>query len=164
MTETKVMLITGAARRLGADMVKFFHGQGYNIILHYHKSKVEAEVLAAKLNERRSASVRLVTADLAKAVDFDAGLEDALSEWGRLDVLINNASSFYPTRLGEITAEKCYDLLASNTVAPLLLSHEALPYVSKRKGTVVSLIGIPGSMPLRDYAACSMAKAGLKML
>lgn len=164
MSETKVMLITGAARRLGAAMIMFFHQEGYNIILHYHKSKVSAEVLAEELNAKRANSVKLVSADFAMAMNYDAWLKKALSGWERLDVLINNASSFYPTKLGEITADKCYDLFASNAQAPLLLSQAALPYLKQAQGNIINVIDIHGSRPLGNYIAYSMAKASLQML
>jgi pteridine reductase len=164
MTKIKVMLITGAARRLGAAMVKFFHQQGYSIILHYRNSKAQAEALAAELNAKRSDSVKLIRADFAKDINYETWLSEAIGNWGCLDVLINNASGFYPSKLGAITAENCYDLFASNAQAPLLLSQAALPYLNKSNGSVVNIIDIHGIKPLKDYIAYSMAKAGLHML
>jgi len=158
------MLITGAARRLGAAMAKYFHSQGYNLILHYRNSKVSAEALALELNSMRPNSIKLMAADFASELDYDAWLEDALSEWGHLDVLINNASSFYPTILGEITKEQWYDLHSSNTKAPLFLSQAALPFLKKQRGCIINIIDIHGNKPLRNHMVYSMAKAGLQML
>lgn len=164
MQKTKVILITGAARRLGAALARYFHHKNYNIVVHYRHSKAEAGQLARDLNEIRANSAYLLQADFSQTVDYQTLLAEAHNVWGRLDALINNASSFYPTKLGEITTEQWYDLFASNAKAPLFLSQAAFPFLQQTKGNIINIIDIHGKKPLKNYAVYSMAKASLSML
>ncbi len=164
MAETKVMLITGAARRLGAALAEFFHHKGYELILHYRSSKKDICQLADKLNQKRPHSVQITQADFNSLEDFDGWLKKAVGKYSGIDVLINNASEFYPTKLGEIQPKQWYDLFASNAKAPLFLSQAALPYLKKRRGVIVNIADIHGISPLKDYTVYCMAKASLIML
>lgn len=164
MQNTKVIFITGAAKRLGAALTHYFHQKNYNIILHYRQSQQEAEQLSESLNAIRENSVYTLAADFNQRLDYPALLLEAHNVWGRLDALINNASSFYPTKLGEITEEQWVDLFASNGKAPLFLSQAALPYLQQVAGSIINIIDIHGKKPLKNYAVYSMAKASLAML
>lgn len=164
MQNTKVIFITGAAKRLGAALTQYFHQKNYNIILHYRQSQQEAEQLSKSLNAIRKNSVYPLAADFNQQLDYPALLSEAHNIWGRLDALINNASSFYPTKLGETTEEQWYDLFASNAKAPLFLSQAALHYLQDVGGSIINIIDIHGKKPLKNYAVYSMAKASLSML
>lgn len=164
MQTTKVLLITGAAKRLGAALTAYFHDKQYNIVLHYGHSKLEAEALADKLNAIRANSVFLLQADFNEAINYNNFISQAYQTWGRLDGLIHNASSFYPTKFGEITEQQWYDLFASNAKAPLFLTQAAFPFLEQTEGSIINIIDIHGKKPLKNYAVYSTAKASLSML
>ncbi len=164
MQNTKVILITGAAKRLGAALTQYFHQKGYNIVLHYCHSKDEAEKLEKELNNIRDDSVYLLAADFNQLKNYHSFIAEAHQVWGRLDGLINNASSFYPTKIGEMIEEQWYDLFATNTKAPLFLSQAIFPFLQATQGCIVNIIDIHGKKPLKDYLIYSMAKASLSML
>lgn len=160
----KVVLVTGAARRIGAAIVTRLHAEGAQLAIHYRSSSVEAEKLADALNAIRKDSAATFAADLC---DTDAlpRLVAEVVDWGRgLDVLVNNASTFYPTPIGKITERNWQDLLGSNLKAPLFLSQAAVPALRKSRGSIINLVDIHAQRPLRDHTVYGSAKAGLVML
>jgi pteridine reductase len=160
----KFALITGAARRIGAAIADMLHDHGVNVAIHYRGSEEQAVALCARLEQRRPDSARIFKADLA-ASGAPERLVDAVTDWsGQLDILVNNASSFYPTPFGTITEEQWSDLIGSNLKAPLFLSQAAIPHLRSSHGVIVNIIDIHAKRPLRDHAVYGSAKAGLAML
>jgi pteridine reductase len=156
-----VVLITGAAKRVGAQIARTLHAAGYLIALHYRESAQDAHALKAELEHVRPNSVALFQCDL-NALDAIAGLVDAvLAHFGRLDALVNNASSFYPTPLGSITPAHLQDLFASNAFAPLLLAQAAETALRAANGAIVNIVDIYADRPLARYTPYCMAKAAL---
>ncbi len=159
-----VVLVTGAARRIGAAIVTCLHRNGARVAIHYRSSADEANQLATRLNTLRADSALAVQADLLD-VDGLPGLVDEVLRWGgRLDGLVNNASSFFPTPPGSITTEQWDDLMGSNLKVPLFLSQAALPYLRERRGSIVNIVDIHAQRPLRNHTVYGPAKAGLAML
>ena len=158
---TKVALVTGAAKRVGADIVRVLHGAGFDIALHYRGSVAEATALKLELETIRSNSVALFQCDLNQLAEIATLVQNVLAHFGRLDALVNNASSFYPTPLGEITVDQIQDLFASNAFAPLLLAQAAAPALQKTQGAIVNIVDIYADRPLPRYAPYCMAKAAL---
>jgi len=160
----KVVLVTGAARRIGAAIVTRLHQNGARVAVHYRGSAENAEQLAATLNKSRPGSARAFQADLLNLPDI-RNLVASVVDWGgRLDGLVNNASTFYPTPVGEITEEHWSDLVGSNFKAPLFLSQEAVPYLRESRGAIVNIVDIHAQRPLRDHTVYGPAKAALAML
>lgn len=160
----KCALVTGAARRIGAAIAQGLHAEGANVAIHYHQSKAQADELCSRLNSIRADSARPFQADLNAQSDL-IGLVDTVVAWsGRLDILVNNASSFYPTPLGQITEENWSDLVGSNLKAPLFLSQAAAPHLRASHGNLVNIIDIHAYRPLRNHVVYGAAKAGLVML
>ena len=164
MLSNKVVLISGAAHRLGATTARMLHGEGMNILLHYRHSRDAAEALQTELNDIRPDSIKLLQADLHDTQSLPGLIEEAVNAWDRLDVLINNASSFYPTPIGSVTEAQWDDLIGSNLKAPLFLSQAAAPYLRQHQGCIVSIVDIHAERPLKEFPVYSMAKAGLVML
>lgn len=160
----KVVLITGASHRIGATTAQLLHSAGANIVLHYRHSKDGAEKLQTALHQHRSDSVALVQGELLDTGRMEGIVREAHAAWGRLDVLINNASTFYPTPVGTITPQQWDDLLGSNLKAPLFLSQAAAPFLKQTHGCIVNIVDIHAERPLRQYPVYSIAKAGLVML
>jgi pteridine reductase len=160
----KTVLITGAARRVGAAIVRAMHGAGANLVVHYRKSANEAAQLADELNAKRGKSVVTMQADLLDIAKLPSLVEFAVRTFGGLDVLVNNASSFYPTPVGEITPAAWDDLMGSNLKVPLFLSQAAAPALRKSSGLIVNIVDIHSLRPLRNYTVYCAAKAGLQML
>ena len=160
----RVALITGGAKRLGAATARSLHGAGASIVVHYHRSETQAQALVAQLNTLRPRSARAVCADLLDVHALPGLVAAVLEHFGRLDVLVNNASSFYPTAIGEITAAQFEDLVGTNLRAPLFLSQAAVPALRLTQGLIVNLADIHGLRPLKGHAVYSTAKAGLVML
>ena len=160
----KVVLVTGGARRLGAAICRRLHGCGADLFVHYRSATVEAHALQAELTTRRAHSVALAQADLLK---FPAGTElikAAIKEFGRLDALINNASSFFSTAVGEITERDWNDLVGTNLKAPLFLAQAAAPELKKHHGCIVNIIDIHAELPMKNHAVYTAAKGGLQAL
>jgi pteridine reductase len=157
-------LITGAAKRIGAVIARTLHDAGANVAIHYHRSSDAADALAAELNARRKASAFTVSADVREVEALEAMAKEVLSRAGRLDVLVNNASNFYPTPLGTVTAEHWYDLVGSNLKAPLFLSQAVLPALRASRGCIVNIVDVHAQRPLREHPVYGAAKAGLAML
>jgi pteridine reductase len=160
----KAALVTGAAHRIGAVIARTLHAQGANIILHYRGSQAGAEALQRELNQQRDDSVALVQADLHDQQRLPDVIKEAAAAWGRLDVLINNASTFYQTPVGSVTEEDWDDLIGSNLKAPFFLSQAAAPYLQRQNGCIVNIVDIHAERPLKGYPVYSIAKAGLVML
>lgn len=160
----KVALITGSARRIGADIADVFHQNNYNVVIHYRRSRQDAQTLYEKLNSRRQQSACLIQADLNDENSYEKCIQDALNAWGRLDVLINNASTFSPTPVGKITQTDWNHLLNSNLKAPLFLSQAAAMHLKKTHGNIINIVDIHANFPMKNYVVYSCAKAGLAML
>jgi len=160
----KVALITGAARRIGAAIATTLHRNGANIAVHYRKSSADAEALVERLNTERPDSAALFQADLNDTEALPSLVEKVIAWHGTLDVLVNNASSFYPTPPGEVTEAQWDDLVGSNLKAPLFLSQAALPALRETRGAIINLIDVHAQRPLRNHAVYGSAKAGLAML
>ena len=162
--ESKVCLVTGGARRIGAEISRALHRVGARVAIHYRSSHDEARALAAELSEIRKDSALPLQAD-QHGPDVPASLIRAVVDhFGRLDVLVNNASSFYQTPLGSITHEQWDDLVSSNMKAPLFLSQAAAAALQKTSGNIINVVDIHARRPLRDYIVYSAAKAGLAMI
>lgn len=164
MVDNKVVLITGAAHRIGATVANQLHAAGMNIVLHYRASRQAAQALQEQLNARRANSVILVQADLLATKALPALVKEAHNAWGRLDVLINNASTFYRTPLDKADDAQWNDLLGTNLKVPFFLAQAAAPYLHANKGCIVNMVDIHAERPLKGYPIYSMAKAGLAML
>lgn len=160
----KVALITGAARRIGAEIASLLHQAGMNIILHYQTSKSDADALCARFNQARSHSACALKADLLNLNEIESLITQGAKQWGRLDVLVNNASRFYKTEITETTAANWDDLLDSNLKAPFFLAKAAIPYLKKYQGNIVNITDIHAERPVRDYPVYCISKAGLVML
>jgi len=160
----ETVLITGAAARIGAEIARTLHSCGMNIVIHYRSSATKAEALSASLNEMRENSAHILQADLLNTQSLEPLVEKAAAIWGRLDVLINNASSFYPTPVGTITEQHWDDLMGSNLKAPVFLSQAATPYLQESQGCIVNIVDIHGFRPMKEHPVYCAAKAGLAML
>ena len=160
----KTVLITGAARRVGAEIARTLHGAGANLVIHYRKSAGEAEALAARLNAARPHSAAIIQADLLDVASLPVLVEAAIGTYGGLDVLVNNASTFYPTRIGEITPQAFDDLLGTNLKVPIFLSQAAAPALRQSRGLIINIVDIHALRPLREHTVYCTAKAGLHML
>jgi pteridine reductase len=160
----KVVLITGGVHRLGAETARTLHAEGANLVLHYRSSRERALQLQKELNQRREDSVVLVQADLLDESNLPTVVKNAVAAWGKLDVLVNNASSFYQTPLGTVDEEQWNDLIGTNLKAPFFLSQAAAPHLQKQHGCIVNIVDIHADRPLKRYPVYSIAKAGLVML
>jgi len=164
MKINKVVLVTGGSHRIGAEICRCFHRDGYNILLHYNRSESAAKSLQSELCEKREDSVRLLQFDLVSNKVWSDLLDFCHDQWGRLDVLVNNASSFYPTPIGEVTEQHWDDILGSNLKGAFFLSQALAPALREVAGCIVNVIDIHGDRPLKNYSVYSIAKAGLAML
>src|SRR5688572_18870038 len=160
----KVVLITGAARRVGAVIARKLHAAGAQLVIHYHRSASEAQALAAELNAIRPTSVTPLGGNLLDLQVLTSLVEATIARHGHLDILVNNASTFYPTPVGTITPAQWDDLMGTNLRAPLFLSQAAAPHLKERAGLILNIADIHGLRPLRHHTVYSPAKAGLIML
>jgi pteridine reductase len=160
----KVALITGGAQRVGAMTARLLHAAGANLILHYRHSRQSALELQTELNDKRNNSVILIQAELLETVKLKGIITKSIEQWGRLDILINNASSFYPTPMGTVTENDWDDLIGSNMKAPFFLSQAAAPHLEKQKGCIINIVDIHAQRPMEGHSVYNMAKAGLAML
>ena len=160
----KCMLITGAARRIGAAIATLLHNSGATIAVHYRNSADDAQALVNNLNALRGDSARAFQADLLLTAQLPSLIDEVLAWSGRLDGLVNNASSFYPTPIGEISEQDWDALIGSNLKAPLFLAQAAHPELAQRRGSIVNIVDIHAQRPLRDHSVYGSAKAGLAML
>ncbi len=162
--ECQVALITGAGRRIGAAIAQTLHTAGARVILHYYRSESEARKLADHLNRIRPDSARTLRANLLKTAELGDLAATACSFWSRLDILVNNASSFYPTPLASLSEEAWEDLMGTNLKAPLFLIRASADALREQHGSIVNLVDIHARKPLRDHLIYGVAKSGLEML
>jgi pteridine reductase len=160
----QVVLITGGARRVGAEIARTLHAAGAKVLIHYRSSAAAAIALADELNRSRPGSAAIHAANLLTAGAPETLVAATLLEFGRLDILINNASSFYPTPVGRITLTQWDDLIGSNLKAPLFLAQAAAPSLRTQRGLIINMVDIHGLRPLKAHPVYSAAKAGLAML
>jgi len=160
----KVALVTGGGRRIGAEIAKRLHFEGMNLILHYHNSDHEARALQKELNGKRANSVVLVKSDLLDLRKIIHLVRGAAEVHARLDAVVNNASSFFPTPLGTTSEDEWNSLIGTNLKAPFFLSQAAAAELRKTHGSIVNIADIYGEKPLKNHAVYSIAKAGLIML
>jgi len=162
--ENKVILITGGAKRVGAAISRMLHADGANLMIHYRQSANEARALQAELNLKRPNSAAIIHGDLLNMAVLPTLVEETVKHFGRLDALINNASSYYATELGEIGDDQWQDLIGSNLKAPLFLSQAAATELAKTKGCIVNITDMHVERPKKGYVVYSVAKAGLVTL
>ncbi|MDF3010520.1 MAG: pteridine reductase [Burkholderiales bacterium] len=162
--EGKTALITGGAKRLGAAIARRLHAAGAAVLIHYRDSEAQAAKLEADLNGLRPRSAAKVKAELLAPIAPRALVSAALDAFGRLDLLVNNASSFFPVAVGEIEPSHWEELVGSNLRAPLFISQQAAPELAKREGAIVNVVDIHADRPLKGYPIYSIAKAGLAAL
>lgn len=164
MNNPKVVMITGAARRIGAELVRHLHQSGMHIILHYRSSENDATTLANDLNSQRADSVKLLQGDLKEYAKLSDLIKQAVSSFGNIDVLINNASSFYPTDLSNVNEAIWEDLIGVNLKAPMFLTQAIAPHLKASQGCIINIVDIHADRPLKNYSVYCIAKAGLIML
>src|SRR5688572_14067466 len=157
----KVALVTGGARRVGAAIARHLHAAGANVLLHYRDSEADAAKLESELNAARARSASKVKAELLAPVAPRALVSAALDSFGRLDILVNNASSFFPVAIGAMEPTHWEELIGSNLRAPLFIAQQAAPELAKHEGSIVNIVDIHAERPLKGYALYSIAKAGL---
>jgi pteridine reductase len=160
----RIALVTGGATRVGAAIVRTLHADGATVAIHYRSSSAHAEDLQAELEARRPGSATLVQADLLETSNLPGLVNQVVTTHGRLDILVNNASSFYPTPLGEATEEQWQDLMGTNAQAPFFLAQAAATQLKQCQGCIVNLVDIHAERPHRRHPIYSMAKAANAML
>ena len=160
----KTVLITGGGKRVGAAICRLLHGAGANLMIHYRSSAIEARALQTELNNARADSVALMQADLLNIAMLPSLVNETVNRFGSLDALINNASSFYPTTVGDITEADWHDLIGTNLKAPLFLSQAAARELKKSQGCIVNIADIHAERPMKSYVVYSVGKAGLVAL
>lgn len=163
-SDSAVVFITGAGKRVGAALARHLHGRGFAVALHYRNARAAAETLAAELNAVRAGSCLPLQADLGDRAQRDALVPRIIAHFGRLDVLINNASSFSPTPIGDVTDTHWDDLFDSNARAPFFLSQAAAPFLRRQQGCIVNIADIFGQTPKPRHTVYCMAKAALIMM
>ncbi|MGY1489424.1 pteridine reductase [Methylobacillus pratensis] len=162
--ENKVILITGGAKRVGAAICRLLHAEGARLMIHYRSSDDEARTLQSELNLKRPNSVAIIQGDLLRLSVLPKLVQETVQHFGRLDALINNASSYYPSELGSINEHQWEDLIGPNLKAPLFLSQAAAPELRKTHGTIINITDMHVERPKKGYIVYSVAKAGLVTL
>lgn len=160
-SNSPAILVTGAAKRVGAIIARTLHAAGVNVIVHCNRSRAAADALVKELNGVRGKSACVVQGDLLAYNALKGLIDHAASEFGRLDGLVNNASAFYPTPVGSIDEDSWSELMDSNLKAPLFLSQAAAPFLQKTSGSIVNIVDIHAERPLKDFVVYTVAKAGL---
>ena len=163
-SESKVVLITGGAKRVGAAICRELHANGARLMVHYNTSKHEAQALQAGLNLQRPNSVAIIQGDLLNLNIVSSLVSETIQHFGRLDVLINNASSYYPTELSQINEQNWLDLMGSNLKAPMFLAQAASNELRKNTGSIINITDMHIERPKKGYIVYSVAKAGLVTL
>ena len=163
-SSVKTALITGGAKRVGAVTVETLHQAGYNVIIHCRLSRESANTLSDKLNTKRGDSAKVIQGDLNDETLYNHLIDQAYQCWQRLDVIVNNASSFFPTPIGSITIDDWNNLINSNMKAPLFLAQAAAPYLKETQGNIINMIDVHAQRPMKDHPVYCAAKAGLAML
>lgn len=164
LATTKVALVTGAAKRIGAEIARQLHRENFNLIIHYHHSGAAAQALVDELNEIRGNSAVCIQADLNNNSDIANLADHAVQCWQRIDLLINNASSFYPTPIGNATEEDWNNLINSNLKAPFFLAQSLAQNLSAQRGCIINIADIYADKPLQKHSIYCIAKAGNVML
>ena len=160
----KTVLITGGVKRIGLSIARILHDNNYNIIITYNKSSKQAKDILTELNDKSKDSCRIIKIDFSKISNFSKFYSDALKCFGRLDVLINNASRFYPTKINQVNEKSWFDLIDTNLKSPLMLSKVFCPELKIRRGNIVNIIDIHIDPPLKDHIIYNISKAGLLAL
>lgn len=160
----KVVLITGGAKRVGAAICRELHACGAQLMIHYRSSTIEARALQAELNLLRANSVAIIQGDLLNIAVLPSLIQETVKHFGKLDVLINNASSYYATEIGAITEDNWQDLMGSNLKAPMFLAQAAATELRKNHGCIVNITDMHIERPKKGYVVYSVAKAGLVTL
>jgi pteridine reductase len=158
----KTVLVTGGARRVGAAIGSRLHAAGANVMIHYRASASDARALAKSLNAKRADSAACVKGDLLDDKTPRVLVAACIAEFGRLDTLVNNASSFYPTPVGRVSERAWRDLIGANLKAPLFIAQAAAAELKKRRGCIINIVDIHAEFPLKDYVIYSIAKGGLR--
>lgn len=164
MSNAPVVLVTGAAHRIGAEIVREFHKHGFNVIVHYRSSKDSANELVASCNEIRANSAQAIQASLTVADEVSSLASRGLSAFGRIDVLVNNASAFYPTPVGTVSDQQWDDLVDSNLRGAFFLSQSFATELKNNKGSIVNIVDTHARRPLSKHPVYSIAKAGLLVM
>jgi pteridine reductase len=159
-----VALVTGAARRIGAEIARALHADGFNVIVHYYQSKAAAERLAAKLNGIRPDSAVTIAANLSHTAGLKKFIAQAAKPWGQLDVLVNNAARFQPMKMSAVNEAVWDEQMTINLKTPFFLAAAAAPFLAKRRGCIINIADIHGERPMPGYSAYCISKAGLLML
>jgi len=162
--QDKVVLITGGARRVGAAICRMLHARGARVMVHFRSSVSEARELQAELNGLRPESVAITQANLLNVAHLPTLVAETVGHFGRLDVLVNNASSFFPTPVGDFSEEQWEDLMGTNLKTPLFLSQAAAPHLRKTEGCIVNIVDIHADRPMKNYVIYNAAKGGLVAL
>lgn len=164
LNKTKTALITGGAKRVGLAISQALHAEGVNVMIHYNRSEQEAQALQASLNAIRPNSAATVQADLSNNELVPSLVDKTIATFGQLDILVNNASSYYPTKIGDINEENWHDLIASNLKAPVFLAQAAAEQLTAHGGCIVNITDMHIERPKKGYIIYSVAKAGLVTL
>lgn len=164
MQNHPVTLVTGGARRIGAVICRTLHAAGFNVIIHCYRSVQQGQVLTEELNQLRPHSAALTVTSLNDITQLSKLIDQAQSIWGQLNVLVNNASSFFPTQFGQTSDAEWDELMNSNLKAPYFLAQAAAPFIASQQGCIINIADIHGQRPLKGYPVYSVAKAGLIML
>jgi pteridine reductase len=160
----KVALITGGAKRIGAETANYLHSKGINIVITYSKSSAAANALKKELNSKRKDSCYIYKAKFDSNINYKKITKDIIKLFGRLDYLINNASKFYPTKINEVTDKVWLDTIDTNIKTPLFLSKHFYSELKKRRGAIINIIDIHVEPPLKDHIIYNISKAGLLAL
>ena len=162
-SQPPVALITGAARRIGASIAQHLHQHGYRVLIHYRDSQTEAQQLAALLNQQRANSAQILRAELSNLQQLESLAREAVQHWGQLDLLINNASSFFPTPVGDVTEQHWNDLLGSNLKAPFFLSQALAEALRKQHGCIINLASTAAKRwDMSGYGAYAAIKEAIR--
>ena len=164
MTKIRTVLITGGAKRIGLAIAKYLHQYGFNIIITYNKSKNDAGKVLSTLNNNRPNSCAIIQANFSTIKSYNSLYNKALKVFGRIDVLINNASKFYPTKIDMVNDKNWADIINTNLKTPLFLSKSFFPELKKRKGSIINIIDIHVNPPLKNHIIYNLSKAGLLAL
>ena len=160
----KTVLITGGVKRIGLSIARLLHANNYNIIITYNKSSKEAREILNELNKKSKDSCKIIKVDFSKIQNFSDFSKNVLKYYGRLDVLINNASRFYPTKINQVNQKSWLDLIDTNLKSPLMLAKIFYPELKKKRGNIINIIDIHIDPPLKDHIIYNISKAGLLAL
>lgn len=159
-----VVLITGAAHRLGARTAETLHRRGWRVVIHYRSRQDQADALVARLNAVRERSAIAIRADLERQDEAERLAQQAVAAWGQLDGLVNNAAVFYPTPTTSAGYNDWDRIMNTNLRAPFFLGKACLPALTQARGAIVNLIDIYSERPLADHPLYCASKAGLASL